>query len=596
MELSIEELERLLLTQQRRGHNHLRFSRRLELLFSRDRFRFMQRHWGTRMVILAAVSFQLVYGLHDLLVMPLEVNLWLLPLRLLSVVAIIASWLYYRLPDADPARAQRYFASAYLVCGILVVMLIYASHVQGQQMPYEGLLLFLVFGHGVLSLPFRTVMLSGWLLYGLFLVLGLMFNANSEQLAYQLLFLGCVNLIGSTGSYLQEHAHRSGWINLRLLNIARRRSEAETQSKLRQLAAVSHDLRQPLNAMGLYAQHLQECAADAEVQRVSEQLNISVEQLGRMLQSLLDYNRLTLTGAVQTQIQSIALLPMLERLRDEAQGDPGAAGVCLLVECDEPLWVRSDPALLERMLRNLLSNALRHAQARHIWLRAEQDGDDVLLEVGDDGIGLAEDQQELVFEEFRQLDNPGRNADQGLGLGLAIVRQLARLLGHPLKLDSEPGHGARFLLRLPLTEPALIEEAPRQQLMAGRVLLLEDDRASREALQTLLQRWGCEVQACVTFDEALRLLDDLRPQLLISDYRLSGELDGLQALEAMRERSGSMLPALLVSADVSPALQERCMHQSVQLLGKPLLPARLRQALARHLNGQASQTVVSDQA
>lgn len=596
MELSIEELERLLLTQQRRGHNHLRFSRRLELLFSRDRFRFMQRHWGTRMVILAAVSFQLVYGLHDLLVMPLEVNLWLLPLRLLSVVAIIASWLYYRLPDADPARAQRYFASAYLVCGILVVMLIYASHVQGQQMPYEGLLLFLVFGHGVLSLPFRTVMLSGWLLYGLFLVLGLMFNANSEQLAYQLLFLGCVNLIGSTGSYLQEHAHRSGWINLRLLNIARRRSEAETQSKLRQLAAVSHDLRQPLNAMGLYAQHLQECAADAEVQRVSEQLNISVEQLGRMLQSLLDYNRLTLTGAVQTQIQSIALLPMLERLRDEAQGDPAAAGVRLLVECDEPLWVRSDPALLERMLRNLLSNALRHAQARHIWLRAEQDGDDVLLEVGDDGIGLAEDQQELVFEEFRQLDNPGRNADQGLGLGLAIVRQLARLLGHPLKLDSEPGHGARFLLRLPLTEPAPIEEAPRQQLMAGRVLLLEDDRASREALQTLLQRWGCEVQACVTFDEALRLLDDLRPQLLISDYRLSGELDGLQALEAMRERSGSMLPALLVSADVSPALQERCMHQSVQLLGKPLLPARLRQALARHLNGQASQTVVSDQA
>ncbi len=595
MELSIEELERLLLTQQRRGHNHLRFSRRLEQLFARDRFRFMQRHWGTRMVILAAVSFQLVYGLHDLLVMPFEVNLWLLPLRLLSVVAIIASWLYYRLPDADPERAQRYFATAYLVCGILVVLLIYASHIQGEQMPYEGLLLFLVFGHGVLSLPFRTVMFSGWLLYGLFLMLGLMFNSNSEQLAYQLLFLGCVNLIGSTGSYLQEHAHRSGWINLRLLNIARRRSEAETQSKLRQLAAVSHDLRQPLNAMGLYAQHLQECAVDAEVQRVSEQLNISVEQLGRMLQSLLDYNRLTLTGAVQTQIQSIALLPMLERLRDEAQGDPAASGVRLLVECDEPLWVRSDPALLERMLRNLLSNALRHAQAGHIWLRAEQEGDEVLLEVGDDGVGLAEDQQELVFEEFRQLDNPGRNADQGLGLGLAIVRQLARLLGHPLRLDSAPGHGARFLLRLPLTEPAAIEEPARQQVMAGRVLLLEDDRASREALQALLQRWGCEVRACVTFDEALLVLDDLQPQLLISDYRLSGALDGLQALEAMRERCGRMLPALLVSADVSPALQERCMHQSVQLLGKPLLPARLRQALARHLNGQPSQAAVSGQ-
>lgn len=596
MELSIEDLERLLLAQQRRGHNQLRFSRRLEQLFSRDRFRFMQRHWGTRMVILAAISFQLVYGMHDLLVMPLEVNLWLLPLRLLSVVVILASWRYYRAPEADPVRAQRYFTAAYLTCGILVVLLIYASQAQGAYMPYEGLLLFLVFGHGVLSLPFRTVMLSGWLLYSLFLLLGLLVEADSEQLAYQLLFLGCVNLIGSTGSYLQEHAHRSGWINLRLLNIARRRSEAETQSKLRQLAAVSHDLRQPLNAMGLYAQHLQECAQDPEVQRVSEQLNISVEQLGRMLQSLLDYNRLTLTGAVQTQIQSIALMPMLERLSNEAQGDAGASAVRLLVECDEPLWVRSDPALLERMLRNLLGNALRHAHASHIWLRAEQDGEEVLLEVGDDGVGLAEDQQEVVFEEFRQLDNPGRNAEQGLGLGLAIVRQLARLLGHSLTLDSSPGHGARFLLRLPLAEPAPIEEAPRQQVMSGRVLLLEDDRASREALETLLQRWGCEVRACITFDEAMLALDQMGPQLLISDYRLSGSVDGLQALEALRERCGRMLPALLVSADVSPALQERCMRQSVQLLGKPLLPARLRQALARHLNGQVSQAPMPDQA
>lgn len=587
MEQNIEDLERRLLRQQRIGHNQLRFSRHLEKLFARDRFRFMQRHWGTQMVIFTAISFQLVYAIHDLLVMSLQVNLALLSLRVLSIVIIVASWLYFRRPQSDPDLAQRFFASAFLASGVLVVVMIYVSRAHGEEMPYEGLLLLLVFGHGVLNLPFSTVMLSGWLLYALFLVLGLIYNPDREQFAYQLLFLGCINLIGSTGSYLQEHAHRSGWINLRLLNIARRRSEAENQSKLRQLAAVSHDLRQPLNAMGLYAQHLLECAHDPEVRRVSEQLNVSVEQLGRMLQSLLDYNRLTLTGAVQVQPQPIALLPMLERLSQEAQREAGAHGVRLLVECDEPLWVRSDPPLLERILRNLLSNALRHAQAQHIWLRAEQDGSEVLLEVGDDGIGLAEDQQELVFEEFRQLDNPGRNAEQGLGLGLAIVRQLARLLGHPLRLQSEPGHGSRFQMRLAQAEPQAAEPAVAAQVMAGRVLLLEDDRASREALAALLQRWGCQVWACADLDEAQACLAEASPQLLISDYRLNGELDGLQAIERLREGAGQMLPALLVSADVSPALQAGCLRHSVHLLGKPLLPARLRQALARHLEPAA---------
>ena len=582
-DLSMDDLERLLLLQQRRGHNQLRFTSRLEQLFRRDRFRFMQRHWGTQLVVLAAVSFQFFYAIHDLLVMPLQVNFYLLPLRVLSILVIIASWLYFRRPQADPTLAQRFFTSSYVTCGVLVVMLIYASHFQGAEMPYEGLLLFLVFGYGVLNLPFRSVMISGWVLYGLFLVLGLALSVDSERLAYQLLFLGCVILIGSTGSYLQEHAHRSGWINQRLLNIARRRSEAENQVKLRQLAAVSHDLRQPLNALGLYAQHLRECAEDAEVRRISEQLNASVEQLGRMLQSLLDYNRLTLTGSVQTQPTSINLSAMLNRLCHEAQADAGNA-TALRVECPPGLWVRSDQALLERMIRNLLTNALKHAQAAHIWLRAEPQEGTVLLEVGDDGVGLNAEQQEQVFEEFQQLSNPGRNVEQGLGLGLAIVRQLARLLGHRLQLISAPGEGSRFQLQLPPAEAISETVQPVLPAVLGRILLIEDDRASREALTALLTRWGCEVQACFDAEEAQARLESADPELLVSDYRLGGELDGLQLIARLRERSGRMLPALLISADVSPQLQERCVRENVQLLGKPLLPARLRQAVGRFLS------------
>jgi CheY-like chemotaxis protein len=218
----------------------------------------------------------------------------------------------------------------------------------------------------------------------------------------------------------------------------------------------------------------------------------------------------------------------------------------------------------------------------------------VQLEVGDDGQGLSEQEQSHVFEEFRQLDNPGRNAERGLGLGLAIVQQLAQLLGHPLQLDSSPGEGARFILQLPLAEAGEWQApAAVATVLSGRVLLLEDDAAGREALTGLLQRWGCEVWACADPAEALHCLPQAQPQVLISDYRLAATEDGLRAIEHLREEAGRMLPALLITADVSADLQERCTRAHVTLLGKPLLPARLRQALAVLLPAESTASPVA---
>ena len=223
MDLTLEEQERLLLTQQRRGHANLRFSRSLEEAFIRDRFRFTQRHWGLAVVVLAAVSFQVVYALHDLLTMPLQVGLMLSSLRLLSILAVIGSGLYYRRRSSDPVLAHWFLSGSYLISGLCVVLLIYGSRMHDQFMPYEGLLLLLLFGYALVGLPFRTATYCGWLLYLVYLALGLAFNPDSVGLAYELLFLGCLNLIGSTGAYLQEHAHRDAWLNLRLLKIARHR-------------------------------------------------------------------------------------------------------------------------------------------------------------------------------------------------------------------------------------------------------------------------------------------------------------------------------------------------------------------------------------
>ena len=576
--------ERLLLAQQRRGYRSLRFAAELEAGFAEHRVQRIRR----RLPLIAPIAalFQLIYALLDFLLMPLPVSLSVLPLRMLALAVLALSFFYCRRVEASSARVPLVYAAAYWVNGVCVALIVHLCWQQGVAMPYDGLFLILLFGYALLGLSFRAISFCSWSFCLLFIGVGMLFGETGGALAYQGLFLFCANLIGSVGAYMQEHGQRGAWLNLRLLDLARQRAEADDARKLRLLAAASHDLRQPLNAMGLYAEHLVEQGGDLQTRRISSRLAASVEQLGRLLQSLLDYTRLTLPGGVQARSHAFALRPLLERLIAEVAPEAQQQELQLELHCDE-CGVYSDPLLLERLLRNLLNNALLHAQAQHLRLSAAPDGDEIVLEVADDGRGLSEAEQALVFEEFRQLDNPGRNAERGLGLGLAIVRQLAEVLEHPLHLHSQPGAGARFVLRLPLAEvPVAAPRADTGLTLQGRVLLLEDDPAGREALAGLLRRWGCEVQACADLTSALQVLRVDTPQLLISDYRLAEQEDGLQAIERLREAAGLMLPALLISADLSPELHERCLPAHVIPLGKPLLPARLRQVLATQLRAR----------
>src|SRR3990167_5845121 len=413
MGMTPEQEERLPLAQQRRGYSRLCFVPELEEGFVSHRVQRIRRRM--LLIVSTALIFQLVYCVLDLLFLPLAVGLISVPVRLLAMLSVVFSFFYCRRTQSDPHLSLLAYAAAYGLNGASVVVVIYVCWGMGVAIPYDGLFLVLT-------------------------------EAGSE-LAYQGLFLICANLIGSIGAYLQEHGQRGAWLNLRLLDLARQRAEADDARKLRLLAAASHDRRQPLNAMGLYAQHLMEQSQEAGTQRISSRLATSVEQLSRLLQSLFDYSRMTLPGGVQVKLEVVALAPLLARLSEESRAEAEAQGVALQLQC-EALWVRSDPLLLERVLRNLLANALRHAQAGQVWLRARAERDVVLLEVGDDGRGLSAEQQDRVFEEFQQLDNPGRNAERGLGLGLAIVKQLAELLEHPLRLHSSPGQGARFVLQL----------------------------------------------------------------------------------------------------------------------------------------------------
>ncbi|WP_071871184.1 hybrid sensor histidine kinase/response regulator [Atopomonas hussainii] len=579
---TLHSQERALLQQQQRGYVGLRFHwPALEQEF--DRYRLQRSQRQLPWVFGSVLFFMLAYALLDFLMTPLG---WLtLPIRVSALVLLMLGYPLIAGRQLAPKIAWSAYGAAYAVCGLSIIAVIYINISRGVNLPYDGMFLLFCYGYFMLGLPWRMTLLLSWGQFAVFIGLGWWLGVPLDVLSYQGLFLGCVNLIGSFGSYLLEHSQRSAWLNLSLLEIARSQAEGEDARKLRLLAAASHDLRQPLNAMGLYAEHLAELHTDAPTQQLTQRLRESVGQLGRMLQSLLDFTRLTLPGQISVQRAPLELRSFLARLLHEHEGQ--AQGTELRLDCPEPIWVITDAALLERLLRNLLSNALRHADASLLLLSAcPAAGEQVEIRVRDDGRGLSAQEQALVFEEFRQLDNPGRLAERGLGLGLAIVQQLAQLLGHSLQLDSAPGEGSCFRLWLPanLAPPVDAEGAPApSNSLTGRVLVIEDDQAGRDALAGLLQRWGLDVQACADLSQAQQALANGPVDVLISDLRLGLAQDGLQVLELLREQAQHMLPALLMTAEVTPALVERAALAHIPVLAKPVLPARLRQALVRVL-------------
>lgn len=393
-----------------------------------------------------------------------------------------------------------------------------------------------------------------------------------------------------------------------------RKEEAElaTQAKSRFLAAASHDLRQPIHALGMFVARLTQLPHDSETRRLIGNLEASVRAMQDLLDALLDVSRLD-ADAVQAQIRPIPLPPLLAQLRGALLPVAQDKGLQFRVRQprDTELWVHTDPALLHRILLNLLSNALRYTGEGGVLLscraRLPKGGESVawergvvLIEVWDTGVGIAPEHQEDIFREFYQIGNPERDRAKGLGLGLNIVHRTARLLGHPLRLTSRLRRGTRFTLEVPLAPegerqfvPPTVEPARAPDDLRGlRVLVIEDDGASAQALEDLLQSWGCAVAVVDGLRDALSVIDDgFEPDVLLSDYRLRAGENGMWAVQGlrqhMRRQAGSAqyldrdLPAALMSGDTDPDLIQLCREISLPLLHKPVRPAKLRTLLRR---------------
>lgn len=376
---------------------------------------------------------------------------------------------------------------------------------------------------------------------------------------------------------------------------ARHEAEEANTAKSKFLAAASHDLRQPIHAQGLFLDVLLHTPLTAQQRELVENIGSTSAASADMLDTLLDFSRIE-AGVLSPQILPFSVQDLLNKIEREFVAQADKKG--LAYRCREtPLLALSDPALVELILRNLVSNAIRYTDAGGLLVACRKRGTLAVLEVWDTGMGIAPEQQAEVFKEFHQLGNPERDRRKGLGLGLAIAQGLAKTLGHTLSLLSIPDRGSVFRLSVPLARVApvkrLVAEAGLPVLIGTgplygvRVLVIDDDDAVLSGMAQLLSLWGCEVDTASSTAQAMLQARSQKPDIVISDYRLRGPHTGAHAIQTLRELLGSHLPALIITGDTGPERLREAMGSGVPLLHKPLSPGALHEALVSLLGRKA---------
>jgi CheY-like chemotaxis protein len=366
---------------------------------------------------------------------------------------------------------------------------------------------------------------------------------------------------------------------------------ATRESARRFVAAASHDLRQPLQTLRLLNGSLHDEASAPQLREIIAQQARTIAEMGRLVDALLDVGRLD-AGMVEPSPRDIDLAELLAGLGREFAPLARDGEVALHVDAPR-VGARTDPVLLGQVLRNLVANALKFAPRGEVRISCVAAGQDAVVEVRDDGVGIAPEHLGRIFDEFYRVAPPDGDGAQGHGLGLAIVRRLVDLLGIALSVESTPGAGTRFRLSIPRAAlPAANGEAEDRRrrapafAVAHRVLLLEDDPGLRQASRRWLAARGLEVAAAATGAEALRLAaDGFAPDLVVCDLHLADGENGVDALQRLRAAAGRDLPALLLSGDSSEAARALARVEGVRMLLKPVDPDELLAELRLLLEG-----------
>lgn len=377
----------------------------------------------------------------------------------------------------------------------------------------------------------------------------------------------------------QEHVARQAQAEA---EVAREQAERADRAKTTFIAAASHDLRQPMHALVQYVGHLRRVGHDPAAQAATlSKIDDSVAAMEDLLNAVLDFSKISM-GAVKPRIEAVDVERLLTSVDTQIRPLAEAKGLIFSVKSDRG-FVLSDEVLLERIVRNVAQNAVRYTEIGSVAIRAVRRGSIVRILVSDSGIGIPTPEKSRIFEEYYQVDNQARDRRKGLGLGLAIVRQLAELLDVRIRLKSVAGRGSTFALDVRSADAPPAAAAPSSPTSIDYVkgafaVLIDDDPMARDGITTTLKDFGCRVLSVASGVEALHALTDAEftPQVIIADYRLEGGETGLDAIAMVVENQKALcgemfrLPALLISGDTSPQELARVAGAGYRMLHKPV--------------------------
>jgi signal transduction histidine kinase/ActR/RegA family two-component response regulator len=397
---------------------------------------------------------------------------------------------------------------------------------------------------------------------------------------------GIALLAGSSGNRNAAQSIAMRYENIELLaELTRQKEELDraNRAKTHFLAAASHDLRQPMQAVVLLVESLRERVHDPETQRIVKNIRSSVTSMAALLNAILDVSRFDVSS-VKPHRRHFRAEELLERLRAAFAAQAQSRRLELrIVPCSAV--IETDPELLLRILCNITENALRYTERGTVLIGCRRRPDGIAFEVRDTGPGIPENELNHIFREFYQLEGSRRDGEKGLGLGLAIVERTAKLLGHPLAVRSKVGRGAMFSVLVPYgdeeqVQPAAAPEPEWPSLQGCNVLVVEDEKEIRAAMSILLESWGCDIMSASSGNEALGMLGGRAsaPDIVLADYQLPGELDGIGVIGAVRKLHPGAR-GILMSGNLAAQLAREAEGSGLRLLHKPVRPARLRSLL-----------------
>ena len=365
-------------------------------------------------------------------------------------------------------------------------------------------------------------------------------------------------------------------------------AERANKAKSLFLASASHDLRQPLNAMQMYIAALQSKVKDKEILRIIEDINSVSISTARLLNALLDVSELEV-GAIKPRFESFPLNNMLISIFQSFLPLAKDKGLNFRV-VPSSLYVRSDPALLERILGNFMSNAIRYTNKGSVLIGCRKRGDKVVIEVWDTGCGISDDQMSLIYEDFYQIENKERDRGKGLGLGLALAKRLSASLEHKIVSKSTFGSGSCFSVLVNIGEKTVDENQDESfmnimNLSGVNILLVEDDMDVLKATKQLLESWGCKVKTARNKDEVMNLINENpydNPDIILADNRLPGDASGVDITYLIQEKLQTSIPCVIMTGDVERNHVQSIIDKGFPVLLKPIQPAKFR-AMLSHL-------------